>query len=309
MNNITLCSLVLASCIFFFVNPAQAFTADSLDITISQNGDAIATFRFTLEGILENSIPQSTLETELMKGLTTSTEPPELRSMDRSSAVLFLRQFADTSDVPTGTEYRTASMDFTKAEAALKSSALSSVISADFSPATVTLTFPDSYQRQFTDVMVLHSVTHTVVDPSKVSGTMTTTVTTVLPAVASEARGSLNVVSSPLNVRVLLDSRYIGDAPSLFPGIEPGNHTIGFSKEGYESTMTTVTIPAGKTINVTVVLNPIPPAAPEDMSSFAGSFWPVAVLVLTAIAICGYYFWHQKKKKDKTDSDEGYVKE
>ena len=75
-NTIILCGLMIACCIFFTVLPAYAFTADSLDITVSENGDAIATFRFTLEGIIENAIPQSVLEEELKKGLTTSSEPP-----------------------------------------------------------------------------------------------------------------------------------------------------------------------------------------------------------------------------------------
>jgi hypothetical protein len=135
---------MLACCSFFIINPAHAFTANSLDITVDKNGDALATFQFTLEGIIENSIPQSILEEELKKGLTTSSNPPELQSMDRSSAVLVMKNFADTTDVPTGTNYLTASMDFRKAQIALQNSALSSVVSADFSPKKVTITFPDS---------------------------------------------------------------------------------------------------------------------------------------------------------------------
>src|SRR5512136_1043607 len=143
--NVILCCLVLACCNLFMVIPVHAFTANSLDITVDKNGDAIATFRFTLEGFIENSIPQSTLEEELKKGLTTSTEPPELKSMDRSSAVLLMKKFADTLDVATGTEYRTATMDFKKAEVALQNSALGGVVTADFSPEKIVLTFPDSY--------------------------------------------------------------------------------------------------------------------------------------------------------------------
>ena len=43
---------------------------------------------------------------------------------------------------------RPPSMDFTKAEIALKNSAVSSVISADFSPKKVTVTFPDNYTKR-----------------------------------------------------------------------------------------------------------------------------------------------------------------
>lgn len=296
MNKITLCSLLLALCIFFMVIPAHAFTADSLDIIVDKNGDAIATFRFTLEGFIENSIPQSILEEELKKGLTTSSDPPELKSMDKSSAVLFLKKFADTGDVPTGTEYRTNTMDFKKAELALQNSDLGSMVSADFSPETVVLTFPDSYQREFSNVDVLPAVFHTVIDSSK------TPRTTVSPAATapSASKGSMNVTSSPMNVRVYLDSQYIGEAPSVFREISAGIHTIEFQKEGYESASKTVTIPAGKTTNVMVVLNVIPPVATEEISSL-GWFWPVVIIALIAIAVGGYYYRNNKMKNEEED--------
>ena len=161
---------MLACCSFFTVIPAHAFTANSLDITISENGDAIATFRFTLEGFIENAIPQSMLEEELTKGLTTSSDPPVLQSMDRSSAVLLMKKFADTSDVPTGTEYRTATMDFKKAEIALQNSGARRVsYPQTFHRKRSTLTFPDSYKREFSNVDVLPAVFHTVEDPVKVA--------------------------------------------------------------------------------------------------------------------------------------------
>lgn len=296
---------MFAFCIFFMIIPAHAFTANSLDITIDKNGDAIATFRFTLEGILENAIPQSILEEELKKGLTTSAEPPELRSMDKSSAILLLKKFADTSDVPTGTEYRTATMDFKKAEIALQNSALSGAVSADFSPETVVLTFPDSYQREFSNVDVLPAVFHTVIDPSK------TPQTTVSPAgtAPSVLKGSMNVTAMPLKVKVYLDSQYIGEAPSVFPAIGAGTHIIEFQKEGYEPASKTVTIIGGKTTNVMVVLNSVPPVTTEETASF-GLVWPLSIIALIAIVCGGYYFWSQKKKNDNLkDDDKEYESE
>ena len=300
---------MLVCCSLFMVIPAHAFTANSLDITVDKNGDAIATFRFTLEGIIENSVPQSILEGELKKGLTISTEPPELISMDRSSAVLLLKQFADTSDVPTGTEYRTATMDFKKAEIALQNSALSSVVSADFSPETITLTFPDSYQQKFSNVDVLPAVSHTVIDPSKTPRASPGATTLPGGAATSASKGSMNVTSSPLNVKVYLDSRYIGDTPSVFPEIDAGTHMVEFQKESYESASKNVTILGGKTTNVMVVLKYIAPVTSEDTSS-SGLFWPVLIIALIAIAGGGYYFWSQRKKyDDREDEDTEYESE
>jgi len=303
---------MLAGCIFFTIIPVQAFTANSLDITVQKNGDAVAVFRFTLEGIIENSIPQSVLEEELKKGLTTSADPPELQSMDQSGATLLMKKFADTYDVPTGTEYVTSTMDFKKAETALQNSALSSVVSADFSPDTISLTFPDSYQRGFSNVEVLPAVSHTVTDPEKTaalargsSGTAANSVTA-----DSETTGSVNITSSPQNVKVYLDSRYIGEAPAVFPEIAVGTHTMEFTKDDFLSVSKNVTVNAGKTTNIIVVLTYVPPPVPEETPSFPGYFWPVVVIALIALAGAGYYFWSHKKKNDnRIDENADYESE
>jgi len=221
----------------------HAFTANSLDITVDKSGDATASFKFTLEGFLENAIPQSILEEELKKGLTTSSEPPVLVSMDKTGAVMLLKKFADTQDVATGTEYRTSSMNFQKAEIALKESALNSVVSADFTPAKVTITFPDAYTRQFANTAILPAITHIVIDPSKP------------PAAANQAlTGSINVTSSPPAVQVYIDNTYTGDTPGTFSDIPAGAHTLLFQKEGFQPVTKTIAIVEGKTTNVFVFL-------------------------------------------------------
>ena len=314
-NTIILCGLLLVCCSFFTVIPAHAFTANSLDITVSENGDAIATFRFTLEGFIENAIPQSMLEEELTKGLTTSSDPPVLQSMDRSSAVLLMKKFADTSDVPTGKEYRTATMDFKKAEIALQNSGLGDAVTADFSPATVSLTFPDAYKRQFSNVDVLPAVFHTVEDPVKVAQVHAQAeaaalaqaqaqaspgvTTTPVILTSSAGKGAINVTSSPQNVKVSIDSQYIGEAPALFQDIPAGTHVMAFTKEGYSPVSKNVLVNAGKTTNIMVVLTYLPGAATaQEPSSFP---WLPVLLVITGlvvIGIGGYYSWYEKTRKD-----------
>ncbi|MGB9177017.1 MAG: PEGA domain-containing protein [Methanoregula sp.] len=304
-----LCCLMLACCSFFLCTPAHAFTANSLDITIDKNGDAIATFRFTLEGILENSIPLSLLEEELKKGLTTGTESPEIKSMDTSGVVLLLKNFAEISDVPTGTEYSTSALDFTKAELALQNSGLSGAISADFSPEKIVLTFPDSYQQEFSNVDVLPSVSHTVEDPAKRAARAQAQVSPGATAGAGipvnpAPGGSINVTSSPQGVKVYLDSRYIGEAPAVFPDIAPGTHTAEFRKDGFASLKRNVTIFEGKTTNIRVVLEYIPPATPEESSSFPGFVLPVVIVVLIAIAGGGYYYWNKNMKTGEEEEED-----
>lgn len=245
--------------------PASAFTANSLDITVDETGDAIAVFKFTLEGLLENAIPQSILEEELLKGLGTSSEPPELITMDRSSATIRLKQFASLFDVPTGTEYRTVSMDFKKAEIALQQSAVNSVVSADFSPAVITVTFPDTYNRRFTDADTLPSLTHIVIDQAKAASAVQTPTT----------NGAIKVVSTPEGARVDIDGNFVGTAPATFTDIPAGSHTLRFSMDNYESVEKTVTVKEGQTIQISVflaIIQPTPTQAPgfAGMSALAG---------------------------------------
>jgi len=226
-----------------FISPAHAFTANSLDITLDKSGDAVAIFTFTLEGFLENTIPQSMLEEELKKGLTTSSEPPVLLSMNKTETTMLLKKFAETRDVEQGTEYRTASMDFKKAEIALKNSALSSAVTADFSPSKITVTFPDAYTKKFENTAVLPALTHIVIDPLKPSAAATPVTT-----------GTINVTASPPIVQVSIDGTFAGDSPQTFSDIPAGTHTILFEKEGFAPVTKTVTVVAGRTTGVFVFL-------------------------------------------------------
>lgn len=253
--------------------PVSAFTANSLEINVDKNGDAIASFRFTLEGMLENAIPQSMLQEELMKGLSTSSEPPELISMDRSGATIRMKKFADTSDVPTGTEYRTASMNFKKAEIALQNSALSSVVTADFSPTTIKVTFPDNYARSFDNADVLPSITHILVDPAKAAAAAAAAAPTPV------TRGAIKIISSPEGVLVAIDGTEIGSAPATFTDIPEGSHTLTFTKENFATVSKTITVKAGQTVQVSAFLTYVEPT-PKPVPGFAG------IVTLIALIAC-----------------------
>jgi hypothetical protein len=269
------CTLILACMALLLAGPVHAFTADSLEITVNQSGDAVATFHFTLQGLIENAIPQSVLQDQLLQGLTTSNNPPQLIAMDRSSATLLLENFADVSEVPTGTQYQTASMNFTKAEVALKNSGVGSVITADFSPAVVTVTFPDNYTRELDNADTLPSIIHTVVDPAK------------LQAVgAGSTGGGITVLSSLPGVRMYMDGTYTGDAPGNFTDIVPGTHVLAFRKDGYVPVTETINITAGQTLQVSVSLAGIPPTT-TPAPSLPGFGAGTALAALAALAAWG----------------------
>jgi hypothetical protein len=271
---------IMLSIAFLITIPVSAFTANSLEITVDKSGDAIANFRFTLEGMLENAIPQSMLQEELMKGLSTSSEPPELISMDRSSATIRMKKFADRSDVPTGTEYRTASMNFKKAEIALQNSALSSVVTADFSPSVIKVTFPDNFAQSFDNADVLPSITHIIIDPAKAAAAVAAAAPTPV------TNGAIKVISSPAGVLVAIDGQDAGSAPATFSDVVEGSHTLTFSKENYATVSKTVTVKAGQTIQVSAFLAYIEPT-PKASPGFAGLFAGIAVATCFLVRVLG----------------------
>jgi hypothetical protein len=115
----------------------------------------------------------------------------------------------------------------------------------------------------------------------------------------------MNVTSTPGGVKVYLDSGYIGEAPAVFTGITSGTHTVGFREDDFESISKNVTIIAGKTTNVLVVLRFIPPATtPDDTSSSPGIAWLGVLIILIAIAGGSYYLWSEKRKKDDKAEDD-----
>ncbi|MDO8873170.1 MAG: PEGA domain-containing protein [Methanoregula sp.] len=266
--------LFIACIAMLFVSPVHAFTANSLDITIDKSGDAVASFKFTLDGFLENAIPQSMLEEELKKGLTTSSESPVLLSMDKTGATMLLKKFADTQDVAQGTEYRTASMNFQKAEIALKNSALGSVVTADFSPSKITVTFPDAYTKKFENSAVLPALTHIVIDPLKPA-----------TAIPRQKNGLINVTASPAIVSVSVDGTYAGDSPQTFSDIPAGTYTFLFEKEGFSPVTKTVTVVENRTTNVFVFLTAQPAKTPSGLLSLPGFGLVIACLAVGSCVI------------------------
>ncbi|MGA2161005.1 MAG: PEGA domain-containing protein [Methanoregula sp.] len=251
------------------VAPAGAFTADSLNITVATNGDATASFSFTLDGVIENAIPLSMLQDQLVKGLATSSDPPQVLSFDRSEAILLLKNFAVTKSVPTGTEYQTAPMDFKNAQIALQNSAVSTVISADFSPKIITVTFPDGYSTQLTDSSVLPGLKHTVIDPAKAKAA---------PTINASSLGAIWISSSPENVRVYIDGTYAGESPGTFSGIVPGEHQVMLEADGFVSLTQTVMVNTGETTMLSEALDYA--AAPTNKANAPGAGAVIAVLAL-----------------------------
>lgn len=66
--------------------------------------------------------------------------------------------------------------------------------------------------------------------------------------------GSIYITSDPSGAAVKLDGTFKGETPLTVEKQKPGNHTITFSKEGYESTTRSVTVIAGKQVGCDAAL-------------------------------------------------------
>jgi hypothetical protein len=162
-------------------------------------------------------------------------------------------------------------MDFKKAQIALQNSAVSTVISADFSPEVTTVTFPDGYSRELTDSSVLPSLKHTVIDQAKVKA---------LPTTNESSLGAIEVSSSPEHVHVYIDSVYAGESPGAFSEITPGRHEVMLEADGYQTLTKTITVKAGET---TTILEPLEFAETPTKKAAA----PEAGVVISVLALAG----------------------
>lgn len=60
--------------------------------------------------------------------------------------------------------------------------------------------------------------------------------------VPEKTHGSLNISSQPEGVQIFLDEEPVGVSPSILKDIEPGEHKLGFKKEGYHPYETKVKV-------------------------------------------------------------------
>lgn len=159
--------VLLALLVMFAVAtvPAQAFTADTLDITVQENGDAAITFTYQLNWFeyivvyLRIADPatqlQNALESNLGRTVVVHSVSPGMLSLD-------VEGFASVQEDAPGMTYSTPTLSFTAAQRYLQQQWFSGLVSADFSPAATTIRFPDGYTQQFYDQDTIPAVTHTI---------------------------------------------------------------------------------------------------------------------------------------------------
>ena len=148
------------------ISPAAAFTMNSVDIAIDQNGDADITASYSLSWIervvvfMRIAQPEVQLESALEQY---SGKDVQVSSVESGRTALTVDGFAAVTESPTSITYTTPMLDFSGAETAIKGYWFSRFVSVDASPEVSIVRFPDGYQETFSDTYVIPRIVHEVV--------------------------------------------------------------------------------------------------------------------------------------------------
>lgn len=153
------CLLVL----LFAVMPVQAFTARSLTITLSDQGDAVAEMQYDLSLLEQTAVFFRITDpaAELKKAFDANTlYPVTVPKATSSSATVIIRSFATASGEGSSLTMISPAVSFEKAQRVLDQYWFAPLLSPDFSPAITTIIFPDGYQETFNNVLAIPSIEH-----------------------------------------------------------------------------------------------------------------------------------------------------
>ena len=154
---ITLCILALA------VMPAEAFTANSLTITLTPDGDADLAMHYDLSFIEQSAVFFKIADpaAELKNAFDShSSEPVTVSEATSSSAVVHIPSFAEISTNGTKTTMITPGLSFARAQQVMDEYWFAPLVSPDFSPGVTTVIFPDGHKTIYYEALTLPSVSH-----------------------------------------------------------------------------------------------------------------------------------------------------
>jgi len=147
------------------VMPAQAFTLNSVTITLEKNGDAHIGMQYDLSLLEQSAVflriadPAAELQSAFASG---SPDPVTVKSATSSAAQIDVPLFATVTTTGGKTVMTSPAVSFERARDVLNSYWFASLISPDFSPSLTTIVFPDGHKEYFYDQISVPSVTHQI---------------------------------------------------------------------------------------------------------------------------------------------------
>jgi hypothetical protein len=156
---ISLCILAVA------IMPVQAFTAKSLTISLAPDGDARVDMHYELSFLEQTAVFLKLADpaAELKKAFDShASEPVTVPQATSSSAVVLIPGFATINEGTRQVRMTTPTVSFEKAQQVINNYWFAPLVSPDFSPEVTTVIFPDGYEKQFSDVITVPSLSHTL---------------------------------------------------------------------------------------------------------------------------------------------------
>lgn len=161
-----ICILVAGLCLLAFAAmPVEAFTVKSLTMTLAPDGDAQVDMQYELTLFEEGAIffRLSDPAAELKKAFdANSKHPVTVTQATGSSARVLIPSFASVSTEADTITMVSPSISFEKAQSVLDKYWFAPLLSPDFSPDLTTIIFPDGYQTNFYNLLVIPSVPHQI---------------------------------------------------------------------------------------------------------------------------------------------------
>ena len=155
--------LLLVTC--FFICPAQAFTAKSLDIAVQQNGDAVITFTYELSWIENIAVFMRIADpgVELQKALENNYKKSvDVIVANAGESQVVVYGFASVHENDGMVTMETPALSFADAQKILNQYWFAPLITPDFSPDITTVSFPDGYTQEFSNQISIPAVSHTL---------------------------------------------------------------------------------------------------------------------------------------------------
>lgn len=166
MKQITLLLACLALCACA-VLPVQAFEAESLTITLEENGDAQIDMQYELTFVEQSAVFLRIADPadELKKAFDNNSDKPVTVTRATSSgATVLVPSFATVHPGKGKYTIVTPTVSFTRAETVMNSYWFAPLVSPDFSPRVSTVVFPDGYRATFYDEIALPPISRPVFD-------------------------------------------------------------------------------------------------------------------------------------------------
>ena len=156
---------ILLLVICFFICPAQAFTAKSLDIAVQQNDDAVITFTYQLSWLENFAVfmhiadPGQELQTALENNYK---KPVDVLVANPGESQVVVHGFASVQDHDGTVTMKTPALSFADAQKVLNQYWFAPLVNPDFSPEITRVTFPDGYSEEFSNQISIPSISHTL---------------------------------------------------------------------------------------------------------------------------------------------------